>query len=313
MHPPNPLNPAQREVLDQLGATPDERPRFDAALRHQLRRALDDGTESLRDQIDPGDTLFVNKHLLSTVMGCERRFLADDDEPFAWSVPTARGTVSHKAIELSIHWRGELDPLTLVDEAIARLTEGTDGLADWLQVCAEVERAELRAEANDRIAKFLECWPPLKAGWRPVTESRLRLELHDRFVVSGKVDLALGQATGDVAGKVLVDLKTGGFSPQHVEDLRVYALLEAVRVGTPPRLLASYYLDQGRFQPEPVTEELLFSAVARVTDGIARILDARRRDREPRTAAGPACRWCPVLGDCDTGRRHLDDDALDGW
>ena len=94
---------------------------------------------------------------------------------------------------------------------------------------------------------------------------------------------------------------------------RVYALLEAVRVGTPPRLLASYYLDQGRFQPEPVTEELLFSAVARVTDGIARILDARRRDREPRTAAGPACRWCPVLGDCDTGRRHLDDDALDGW
>ena len=81
MHPPNPLNPAQREVLDQLGATPDERPRFDAALRHQLRRALDDGTESLRDQVDPGDTLFVNKHLLSTVMGCERRFLAEDDEP----------------------------------------------------------------------------------------------------------------------------------------------------------------------------------------------------------------------------------------
>ena len=317
MHTPNPLNPAQREVLDQLGATPDERPRFDAALRHQLRRALDDGTESLRDQIDPGDTLFVNKHLLSTVMGCERRFLADDDEPFAWSVPTARGTVSHKAIELSIHWRGELDPLTLVDEAIARLTEGTDGLADWLQVCAEVERAELRAEANDRVAKFLECWPPLKAGWRPVTESRLRLELHDRFVVSGKVDLALGQATGDVAGKVLVDLKTGGFSPQHLDDLRFYALIEAVRLGTPPRLLATYYLDQGRFLPEPVSEDLLFSTVARVTDGIERIIDTRKREREPRTAPGPACRWCVALHDCETGRRYLEDGDEtglgDGW
>lgn len=314
--PPPALNPAQQEVLDQLGASRDQRPRFDAALRHQLRRMLDDELDAVVGQIDDGDTLFVNKHLLATIMGCEKKFLAEEDDPFSWSVPLARGTIAHKAIELSIHWRRELEPLVLVDEAIARLAEGTDGLADWLQACSEVERAELRAEANERVAKFLECWPPLKPTWRPVTESRLRLELHDRVVLSGKVDLALGQAEGGLAGKVLVDLKTGGFSRQHVEDLRFYALLEAVRVGTPPRLLATYYLDQGRFQPEPVTEELLFSTVARITDGVTRILDARRRDRDPRTAPGPACRWCVALTDCETGRQFLDDDETvrgDGW
>ena len=249
MESPPELNPAQEEVLAQLGASREERPRFDAALRHQLRRELEDGLEPLIAEIDPNDLMFVSKHLLGRVMGCERRFLAEDDEEFEWSVPIARGTIAHKAIELSIHWRREPEPLVLVDESISRLSEGVDGLADWLQTCTEVERAELRAEANDRVVKFLECWPPLKTQWRPVTESRLRLEIHDRIVLSGKVDLALGQATGDMAGKVLIDLKTGGFSPQHLDDLRFYALMEAVRLGTPPRRLATYYLDQGRFLP----------------------------------------------------------------
>ena len=312
-----PLNPAQEEVLAQLGATRDERPHFDAALRHQLRRELDDGIEPLLGDLPADDTMFVSKHLLGRIMGCEKRFLAEDDDRFEWSVPLARGTIAHKAIELSIPWRREPEPLVLVDESMARLSEGIDGLADWLQTCSEVERAELRAEANDRVVKFLECWPPLKTNWRPVTESRLRLELHDRVVLSGKVDLALGQAEGGLAGKVLVDLKTGGFSPQHLDDLRFYALIEAVRLGTPPRLLATYYLDQGRFLPETVSEELLFSTVARVVDGVARILDTRKREREPNTAPGPACRWCIALHDCETGRRFLEDGDEtglgDGW
>ncbi len=301
------LNPAQQDVLAQLGATRDDRPQFDAALRHQLRRALDDGLEPAMADLPADDTMFVSKHLLGRIMGCEKRFLAEDDDDFEWSVPLARGTIAHKAIELSIHWRREPEPLVLVDESIARLSEGIDGLADWLQACTEVERAELRAEANDRVAKFLECWPPLKSNWRPVTESRLRLVLHDRIVLSGKVDLALGQAEGGRAGKVLVDLKTGGFSAHHLDDLRFYALIEAVRLGTPPRLLATYYLDQGRFLPEPVTEDLLFTTVARVVDGVERILDTRRRDREPRTSPGPSCRWCVALHDCEAGRRFLAD------
>jgi len=125
--------------------------------------------------------------------------------------------------------------------------------------------------------------------------------------LSGKVDLALGQAEGGRAGKVLVDLKTGGFSAHHLDDLRFYALIEAVRLGTPPRLLATYYLDQGRFLPEPVTEDLLFTTVARVVDGVERILDTRRRDREPRTSPGPSCRWCVALHDCEAGRRFSAD------
>ena len=85
MESPPELNPAQEEVLAQLGASREERPRFDAALRHQLRRELEDGLEPLIAEIDPNDLMFVSKHLLGRVMGCERRFLAEDDEEFEWS------------------------------------------------------------------------------------------------------------------------------------------------------------------------------------------------------------------------------------
>ena len=46
-----------------------------------------------------GDALFVSKHQLAQAMGCERRYLAEQEEPFAWSVPLARGTITHKAID----------------------------------------------------------------------------------------------------------------------------------------------------------------------------------------------------------------------
>lgn len=317
MEPPVALNPAQQEVLDLLGAPRDERPRFDAVLRHELRRALEDGLEPMLPMLDrrpgekPGDTMFVSKYALGQVLGCERKFVHEDQQPFEWKVPIARGTIAHKAIELSIHWRREIEPLALVDEALSRRAEGIDPLADWLQTVSETERAELRGSVNDLLVKFLECFPRLKPAWFPSTETPLRVELLDRFILSGRVDLSLGAAEGDRAGKVLIDLKTGSFSPSHREDLRFYALLDAIRIGTPPRRLATYYLDQGRFQVEDVTEDLLFATVARTIDATERMLVLATGQRDPTVAPGPACRWCPVLPECDEGRRHLRDDDDD--
>lgn len=312
METPVELNPAQQDVVDLLGASRAERPVFESTLRTELNTAIEQGLEPLLNRaakID--DTIWVSKHALGQVMGCEKKYLAEEEAQFQWSVPLARGSIAHKAIELSIHWRREPEPLALVDEALSRLTEGDDSLGDWLQTTSETERAELRAESNDRVVKFMECFPPLKAQWRPVTESRLRLEVHDRFVFSGKVDLTLGHPEGNRAGKVLIDLKTGGFSPQHLEDLRFYALIEAIRLGTPPRRIASYYLDQGSSVPEDVTEDVLFAAAARLIDGTTKIVELLASEREPNLVPGPICRWCPVLDDCEAGRRHLDEDIED--
>ncbi|MGK2949889.1 MAG: PD-(D/E)XK nuclease family protein [Acidimicrobiales bacterium] len=309
------LNPAQSEVLAALGARPHERPEFDPRLRHELRAHLEERLAGVAARVPDGQTLWVSKHLLSTVHGCEGLFLAQEAEEFAWSPTTARGVVSHKAIELSISWRGDPAPGELVEEAIARLIGGNDRIADYLGGLGEGERAELHGEAVERAAKFLECFPPLEARWRPVPESRLRTDLcHDKVVLSGKVDLSVGRADGLKAGKVLIDLKTGGFAPSHRDDLRFYALIETLRIGVPPRLLATYYLDGGRLQDEVVTEALLASTIERVVDGAASAVALKHDGAEPVLRPGPPCRWCSRQPDCPTGLTWLEEESeRDGW
>ena len=307
------LNPAQQEVLAVLGASSDaDRPQFDAELRHHLRAELESDLAAVADRLPEDETLFLSKHQLTAVHGCEARLLAEVDGAFAWSVPLARGSVTHKAIELSIHWKGDPTPLDLVDEAIASLSHQDSGLADWLRTASEADQAELRSQANDRVAKFLECFPPLSNRWRPVTESRLRVELAGgRIILRGQADLTLGRAEGTTARKVIIDLKSGGFSPSHLDDLRFYALLETIRIGVPPRLVASYYLDSGRPHPETVSESVLEAAVARTVDGADRLVALLHDAKAPVKRTGAACRWCPVLADCPEGRSYLDDDEPD--
>lgn len=302
-----PLNPAQQAVIAQLGAPRDDRPAFPADLAERLRADLEAGLAPLVADRDPADPLVLTKHALGGVHGCQARWLAESGRRFDWSVPIARGTVTHKAVELSLNMRGEPTSLDLVDAAIARLGEGDDGLADWLRTCSDVDRAEVRAEANDRLTAFLDCWPPLRKSWAPVTESKVRAELcGGRVHLRGKVDLTLGRASGPRAsGKVLVDLKTGSFSPDHLHDLRFYALIETVRLGVPPRRVASYYLESAAMAPEDVTEGLLDAAVARTVAGARVLAGLRDGSAAPVRRPGPPCRWCPVRSGCEPGEAWM--------
>jgi hypothetical protein len=297
------LNPAQQDIADRLRGDRADRPSFDAELRHHLRNGLEYGMAVAVEALPEDKVLVVSKNRLSGVHGCEARYLEDD---FEWSVPAARGRVAHKAIEVSLNWRREIVPLVLVDEALGRLEDGEDDFARWLQGLPEIERAELRSEANDRVVKFLECWPPLPRSWRPVTEAAVRQDIcGERVVLRGKVDLTLGAPDGLVAGKVLVDLKTGASKGAHLDDLRFYALVETLRLGTPPLRLGTYYLDQGRLVPEDVTEAMLESTVARVVAGVTKMVELEIRSRPAVRRAGPMCNWCKLRVGCDEGNSWL--------
>ena len=52
--------------------------------------------------------------------------------------------------------------------------------------------------------------------------------------------------------------------PEHVEDMRLYALLFTLRFGVPPLRVASFFLRSGECQPEDVSEEMLVRAADRV-------------------------------------------------
>ena len=303
------LNEAQERVVRELGATGEQRPVFPDGLAAGLRERLTTGLQGVAANLEAGDNLFISKFLLSQVLGCEARHLHELQREFAWNVPVARGTVAHKAIELSVHWRTVPIANELVDQAIATLTNDGSPIADYLLHLPEAERAQLRSDAANATQAFLDGFPPLrsKPQWRPAVEVRGRYEfLNSKLVLSGKVDLSLGGPTGDRSGRVFIDLKTGRRSRTHVDDLRYYALIETVRYGTPPRALASYYLDESRLSVEIVSQDLLWSAAERVIAGVKRHQTLLSGEDTPVFRPSIVCRWCPIVGDCDTGTAWLD-------
>lgn len=298
-----PLNQAQQKILDRLGASPQDRPPADPDLAANLRAELEDG---LRDAVagDERPPLVLSKGVLEGIHGCEARFVAGDD--FEWSAATARGAVAHKAIEVAITSPRERAPLDLIDEAIARFRSEEWGLGDYLARATEAEVDTIRAESNSYLAQFLETWPPLKRSWRPVTEMSIRVELLEgRVVLSGRPDLTLGRAIGQRAGKVIVDFKTGNRSPIHRADMRFYALLDALKLGTPPRLVATSYLDSGGLEVEEVKQGHLHSEVDRVVAAGRRLVELRVDPDLARRRPAAPCRWCRIAADCEEGQRYL--------
>jgi CRISPR/Cas system-associated exonuclease Cas4 (RecB family) len=301
-------NPAQQQVIDLLGRTSGV-PTFPVNLGASLLNELEAELAPLSDLI-ADEKLWISKRTLASLHGCEANYLATD-ENFEWSIPVVRGMVSHKAIELGVHWNGEAPPRTLVDEAVARIIDGDRPAGKFLQTLGEGDQAQLRSEAAAHVSAFQECFPPLKAAWIPVMESTSRVELMDgRVVLSGKVDLTLGRP----GAKVIIDLKSGWVATQHREDLRFYALVEAMKLGQPPRKVATYYLDTARAHAEDVTEHMLDAALRRTAVGVRKAAELRAGVRPPIELPGPNCKWCPLNTTCATGIDFLakaDNDT--GW
>ena len=293
------LTPTQQRVRTELMGSRSDRPTFDRGLGLRLRDGLETALAPVADGL--GDQqLFISKQALSEVHSCERHHVSQAGT-FSWSVATASGTVTHKAIELGATMRPPAAPEQLVDLALDRLTADLDwGPGAWIAAADPVELAELRGAALDRVIKFSDEFPPLKLSWRPRLESSLSTSLcADRICLRGKVDLALGRPEGCRAGVLMVDFKTGRPSRSGADDLRFYALLETLRTGVPPYRVATWYLDSGQYHAEDVGEDLLASAARRVVDGARLLFELRIEGRPPAFHPGPACGYCAEKTDCE--------------
>ena len=293
------LTPAQEDVLALLRDGDRGRPEVDASLRHDLRSRL----EKELGPIAAGLTkpVFVGKTSMARVLACEAHELAEAAAPFEWSLMAARGTVAHRAIQLSVGRPDKPSPLRLVDDALDRLTDDPNNrIADYLLGLSDAERAELRGDVGELVGSFLELWPPLERGWRPQTEASRRAELFDGMVImSGKLDLTLGAPDGLRAGRVVVDLKTGNRHGGHIDELRFYALLDTLRCGVPPFRLVIHYLDAGDMVHEDVTEDVLEAAMRRTIAAATKLVELRIGLRSPSVTPNPACRWCCIRNECD--------------
>ncbi|HRE02144.1 MAG TPA: hypothetical protein PLV68_12650, partial [Ilumatobacteraceae bacterium] len=111
------LTPVQQQTLAALRRS-SEPLVFDEAFIADLRDEALEALAHFTDRIGNRE-LFVTKHTLAGVFTCETQFLLPDD--FSWTPARARGQVAHRAIQLLLNWRGDPEPIELVDSAITRL------------------------------------------------------------------------------------------------------------------------------------------------------------------------------------------------
>ena len=101
------LTPTQLKTLEALRRS-GEPLVFDsdlvADIRTEMRVALDEFTERLQ----PNQDVYISKYKLTSVLECEENHLIPDD--FEWKPSTAKGQVAHRAIQLTLSWRGEPNP-----------------------------------------------------------------------------------------------------------------------------------------------------------------------------------------------------------
>lgn len=302
---PPQLTPAQERTLTALRR--DAEPVvFDAAFVDDLQAEATAALGELAERLD-GRSMFVTKHLLGAVHECEVHFLQPDE--FAWTAARARGQVSHRAIQLGLHWRGEPSPMELVDEALSRLEDEERDFGRWLSAAGEADRADVRGQAVDRVTKFVEAFPPLDPRWHPMTEAGAQWPVDGPILLRARSDLVLGRPAGRESRKLIVDLKTGQFVDRHRHDLRFYALVETLVRDVPPRKLATFYLDSARPMTEDVTEATMHAALRRTMAGIERAIELQVEQATPVKRPGPACRWCPVQDDCAEGQAYLTGDG----
>jgi hypothetical protein len=303
------LTPAQQRTLDALRRSDDEPVVFAPEFVDELCQDAADALAELADRLDDRE-LAVNKFNVAEVLACEAHFL--DPEPFAWTPAIACGKVAHRAIELQLNWRGEPTPTDLVDDALARLADEESGIGDWIAGLSPGDEADLRGRAVARVTQFVECFPPLRRTWHPVTEAQVRWPLVAPITLRAKADIVIGRAVGNESRKVLIDLKAGRIWHRHREDLRFYALVETLARRVPPRTVASFSLEAGEAVVEQVTESMLRSSLRRTLDAIERMIELTVEGREPRPLPSADCFRCRSLGPVGADEDLEDDlDELD--
>jgi len=274
-------------------------------LATEVEEHLCDALSPIAEHYSTSNPLWITKHALSTVHGCEAHHVASRDS-FAWTIASVRGTVAHKAIEILINTRTPRSPGEYVDDALDRIVESERGTAsDFIASLSPGEQADLRSQVVDLVTKYEDSFPKLEMRWRPVVESNAKVELFGGAVVmSTRADLVIG-APGS---KVIIDIKSSRIMASHREDLRFYSLVETLRSRQSPRLTATFSLETQRIDAEDVSLSTLSVAVHRLVQGAQLLHELDQEKRAPTRRSGSTCYWCPLADTCNEGQEFLTGD-----
>jgi hypothetical protein len=293
------LNPAQLAVASGLLDLREHAPRTTADDIEGVRSRLNERLRWAIDALDEaGQTLWINKNKITTVLACETRWR--DGDNFTWTVSNAIGTISHRAAELLLVGRHSGPPSDAVAGAISLLQDDNQGFAEFYDAASPSERAALHADSLGHVTSLVDGFPPLPKRVFARTEQSFNVVFGGRTIeMSARPDLAMGRPAGADARSLLIDFKTGRPHQSHTDDLRFYALVFALRWGAAPWRIASYYAPDGTWSAEDVDVDTLDAAARRVSDAVLKMVEINVSNRPAGLNPGPMCRWCSLRETCE--------------
>lgn len=297
----------QRVWTDLLGADDRraDRPAADPTAGQRLRRLVTGRLTDTLAAVPRGTTVWLNDTAMAA-LACEGRYLDHLGEPFSWSVATVAGAVTQQALAIDIDSGRRLPLAEVIDCAWQQALAAGTSAGAYLAGLDPSRRAAVRATATARCAAFRDCFPCLPSWLHPRVAAATTWRLSSEVVVKVVPDLTVGRPDARHRLLGLVDLKTGGRLDTHADERRLRALLTTVKYGVAPWRVASYYLDEGQWDADTVTEGYLAGAAEQL---VARVQTAVRLTLDPpkpahlRLQAGPACNWCARAPDCPLGGR----------
>lgn len=298
------LGPAQRRVVTDLLDVTRARPRPDPDRPARLRDFIEGRLAPVvEERAADAARVTLGKTQLDA-LACDGRYLDLSASRFEWSRPTVRGQLVHLATALDHHLGRTVDVRTLVGSAWEEFRHSGDSHLAYAGGLSDIEVASLQADAATVVEEYRATFPQLPDTWRIVFEPTLTVRFGAGAVtVRGKPDLVLGRVTPDQRRLLLIDLKTGNRSVTDTQDMRWYAVLATLKYRQAPFKVATFYIDEGTWAAEAVTDEVLEAAarglVGRITTAL-RLTD----DPTPKSlTAGPMCRWCGRAETCEEKAR----------
>lgn len=298
--------PVQHRVWAQLlgaDARRADRPHADTHAGRRVRRAVLDRLGDELARVPTDTTIWLNATALAA-LDCEGRYLDHLDAPFAWSITTAAGSVTQHALAVEVEGGRHLPLADVVGCAWRQALHSGSSAAAFIDGLDAVGQAAVRAAVTARLAAYRDCFPALPAWLHPRVATPFTWRLSRQVVAKVVPDLSVGRPDAQRRMVQMVDLKVGTRLDTHAVERRIQALLATVKYGVAPFRVATYYLDEGHWAADDVTDAYLDGAVGTLVDRVHRAIRLTLEPPKPANLtlrAGPACNWCARAPDCPLG------------
>lgn len=279
---------ASDDLLSVLRGAPADRPLIDPSFRAELQATVQDAAS------DVGQPMHVSKVKLSQIHQCEGRYLNDQrSEP---NLAMVKGMLVHRAIQKSLDGGAAMAPQRVAESLVHRGEQSTKPIGAVLRALTPAERQQLVDDITDFHVAYTTMFPRVPSEWVRA-EVDTSAQVSRSVTIGGRIDMKLGQRSTTKASTVLIDFKTGMPSTSDRDDLRFYSLIETLGTGGQPYRFANIYLKENTYEAEDVTQNTLWSAARRLSDGVTKMHELEA-GRPPTLSPGPVCRFCPSKPHC---------------